>query len=306
MQSTPPTNRSLTKIKPSLFGVFPVLPTGQSVHVWLDHWFTCCLENKPEIGAPLTLEIDTAPGFSQKISVEVAHDSEKYRDTLLSKWMQAGAPELRKAPPESILALIVSQFPGTSMPVWNNAFFQRTHWQQALAKATTASSHKKAAKSLLETLVLETPLLDLLKVTPTSEDALLGMEHGIPESLQPVIELVRVMVANIHQRPGALILADTTRSQREFEKVANKLDAFGWLAVCGERPAEMYAQSIADNNNLPTFQIDAHRLKHAEWLYYIGGALIVGKECNLGVLRQRAMRQYKEAISEVAFNDAQL
>ena len=112
-------NSQLKRIQPSLFGVYPTLPEGELVQVWANDWLNCRACSLPSDNVPLTLEIDTAPGFAQKISVVVAEDSEKYRDALLSRWMQAGAPSVPLASPEAVLALIVSQFPGTPMPVWD-------------------------------------------------------------------------------------------------------------------------------------------------------------------------------------------
>ncbi len=288
-------NSQLKRIQPSLFGVYPTLPEGELVQVWANDWLNCRACSLPSDNVPLTLEIDTAPGFAQKISVVVAEDSEKYRDALLSRWMQAGAPSVPLASPEAVLALIVSQFPGTPMPVWDNASIHPTHWQHTVAKAGMSGT-EKAAHIIVEALVQETPLLSMLAHAHCPESVMRGLKRALPDNRAALLPHISSMIHSLHKKPGRLFLADMTRAQKEFSKLPQLVQEAGFIVLCGDRPAELLIQQLAQMHQVPVFQLDAQKLKRAEWLRFIEGAEIVGKEANLGVLRQRVLEQHVRAI----------
>lgn len=301
MEAAPPQEKLNKCLTPSMFGIYPSLGSEESSYVWLNAWRACRLVPHASSSEPerLTIEIDIAEGFiSQRVSVEISEDNEKYRDTLLSRWMKAGAPLVPNATPEAMLALIVSQFPASTTPVWDNAFITRSQWNQLMAKASSMPSDQLTAKQIIQGLIFDTQYLSLVGANATPNDTLLGLEHALPDKLRHCASMIVAMMLDMHRNKGLLIVADTTKAQKAFDRVESAVSQAGWVVLCGDRPAENVAANTADALGIPVFYVDAQNLKRGNWIEHIHSTVVVGNESNLGVLRQRALTHHNEAASK--------
>lgn len=287
------------KVWPSLFGVYPKLQTSSDyASVWLNNWFKCRTEIVDGLDERLDIEIMTAPGFFQRVSVPIKPDSEQYRDWLLSKWIQSGAKAVPDASPLSVLSFIISQFPGAPGPVWDLAEINKSFWHQTLARTASSScSTSQWARSIYETIALETSLLSRLREghTPDSRAMLLGLEKALPSGQEVLYDpLQRFMEHLGSKKTGYLVLSDNTKSQRELLRLNHVLENAGFIVICGDRPAESLLMQRATQRYIPVFQLDAQRLKQSTCLEYVTHHAIIGKAQNLGVHRERALKKWQE------------